>query len=102
METIQITLPDGATKQVPRGTTPAEVAKGISQGLAREALVARADGELVDLSRPLERDAAISILTSKDPDALQVFRHSAAHLLAAAVLELFPDVKLGIGPPIEY
>src|SRR4029077_16159525 len=57
--------------------------------------------ELVDLSRPLERDTALKILTSKDPEALQVFRHSAAHLLAAAVLELFPDVKLGIGPPID-
>ena len=63
--------------------------------------MARADGELVDLSRPLEHDTKISILTAKDPDSLQVFRHSAAHLLAAAVLELYPDVKLGIGPPID-
>jgi len=102
MDTVQITLPDGATREVPRGTTPAEVARNISHDLAHEALVARADGELVDLSRPLERDTSLAILTSKDPDALQVFRHSAAHLLAAAVLELFPDVKLGIGPPIDY
>jgi threonyl-tRNA synthetase len=100
-ETIQITLPDGATRDVPRGTTAAEIARQISPRLAKEALVARADGELVDLSRPLERDAKIAILTTKDPDALQVFRHSAAHLLAAAVLELYPNVKLGIGPPIE-
>jgi threonyl-tRNA synthetase len=63
--------------------------------------VARADDELVDLSKPLEKSAKISILTSKDPDALQVLRHSAAHLLAAAVMELYPNVKLGIGPPIE-
>ncbi len=100
-DTIQITLPDGATREVQRGTTPAQIAHQISPRLAKEALVARADGELVDLSRPLEHDTKISILTAKDPDSLQVFRHSAAHLLAAAVLELYPDVKLGIGPPID-
>jgi threonyl-tRNA synthetase len=100
-ETIQITLPDGATREVQRGTTAAQIAHQISPRLAKEALVARADGELVDLSRPLEQDTKISVLTAKDPDSLQVFRHSAAHLLAAAVLELYPDVKLGIGPPID-
>ena len=100
-ETIQITLPDGATREVQRGTTAAQIAHQISPRLAKEALVARADGELVDLSLPLEHDTKISILTAKDPDSLQVFRHSAAHLLAAAVLELYPDVKLGIGPPID-
>ena len=115
MDTIQITLPDGAKRQVPSGTTPAEIAQQISPGLAREALVARispsnggaaagpaADGELVDLRRPLDHDVRLAILTPKDPDAIQVLRHSAAHLLAAAVLDLFPDVKLGIGPPIEH
>ncbi|HVB58728.1 MAG TPA: TGS domain-containing protein, partial [Candidatus Acidoferrales bacterium] len=101
METIQITLPDGATRDVPRGTTAAEVARQISLRLAKEALVARADGELVDLSRPLDHNAKLSILTAKDSEAVQVFRHSAAHLLAAAVLDLYPNVKLGIGPPIE-
>ncbi|HLW97516.1 MAG TPA: threonine--tRNA ligase [Candidatus Acidoferrales bacterium] len=101
METIHISLKDGKVLDLPRGTTAAEVAKSISPRLASAALVARADGELVDLSRPIERDAKLEILTEKDPDALFVFRHSAAHLLAAAVLELFPDVKLGIGPPIE-
>ena len=70
---------------MPRGTTPAQIAEKISPRLAREALVARADGELVGLSRPLERDISLKILTSKDTDALEVFRHSAAHLLAAAV-----------------
>jgi len=102
MDTIQVTLPDGATQQVPRGTTPAEIAQKISPRLAKEALVASADGQLVDLSRPLESDTSLKILTTKDSDSLTVFRHSAAHLLAAAVLELFPDVKLGIGPPIDY
>src|ERR1700677_1260696 len=100
-DTIQITLPDGATREVQRGTTAAEIANQISPRLAKEALVARADGELIDLSRPLEHDTKLSILSAKDPDAVQVFRHSAAHLLAAAVLELYPDVKLGILPPIE-
>jgi threonyl-tRNA synthetase len=98
---IRVTLPDGAVRELPRGTTAAEVARQISPGLAKEALVARADDELIDLSRPLERDTTLAILTRKNPEALQVFRHSAAHLLAAAVLELFPNVRLGIGPPIE-
>ena len=101
METIHITLPDGAVRDVPRGTTPAQVAEKISPRLAKEALVARINGDLIDLSCPLDHDTKLSILTAKDPDAVRVFRHSAAHLLAAAVLELYPDVKLGIGPPIE-
>jgi len=108
VDTIQITLPDGSTQQVPRGITPAEIARKISPRLAEEALVAgisspsNGDVTLVDLKRPLEQDARLQILTQKDPAALEVFRHSAAHLLAAAVLELFPNVKLGIGPPIDY
>ena len=101
MDTIQITLPDGATREVPKGTTPAQIAQQISPRLAKDALVARTNGDLIDLSLPLERDTKLAILTAKDPDAVQVFRHSAAHLLAAAVLELYPNVKLGIGPPIE-
>jgi threonyl-tRNA synthetase len=102
METIQVTLPDGAKREVPRGTTPAQIAKEISPRLAKEALVARTNGDLIDLSRPLDHDTSLAILTAKDPDAVQVFRHSAAHLLAAAVMELYPGVKLGIGPPIDY
>jgi len=101
MDTIEITLPDGATRLVPRGSTSAQIAQQISPRLAKEALVARVDGTLADLSRPLDENSKLAILTPKDPEALQVFRHSAAHLLAAAVLELYPDVKLGIGPPIE-
>src|SRR5258705_11530150 len=107
MEQIHITLPDGSVKDVPKGTTPADVARSISPRLADAALVARVaapndgEGELVDLRKPLDRDVKLQILTEKDPDALFVFRHSAAHLLAAAVVELFPDVKLGIGPPID-
>jgi threonyl-tRNA synthetase len=112
METVNITMPDGAIRQVARGTTSAEIAQQISPRLAKEALVARIsradgpsptapEGELVDLRLPLDQDAKLSILTAKDPDAVQVLRHSAAHLLAAAVMELFPKVKLGIGPPID-
>src|SRR5580698_1292217 len=101
MENIQITLPDGSTREVPRGTTAAQVAAQIGPRLAKDALVARADDTLVDLSQPLNNNTKLSILTAKDPDSLQVFRHSAAHLLAAAVLELYPDVKLGIGPPTD-
>src|SRR6202046_4188328 len=100
-ETIQITLPDGATREVPRGTTAAQIARQISPRLAKEELVARADDQLVDLSRPLARDRKVAILPPKGPDAVQVFRHSASHLLAAAVLELYPNVKLGIGPPTD-
>lgn len=107
MEAIHVTLPDGQVQEVPKGTTPADIARKISPRLADAALVARVAepndgaGELIDLRRPLERDVKLQILTEKDPDALFVFRHSAAHLLAAAVMELYPNVKLGIGPPID-
>ena len=100
-ETIQITLPDGSTRDVPKGTTPAQIAEQIGPRLLKAAFVARVDDELVDLAKPLEQNSKLAILTSKDPDSLQVFRHSAAHLLAAAVMELYPNVKLGIGPPTE-
>jgi len=117
MDQIHITLPDGSVKEVPRGTTAADIARSISPRLADAAFVAKAysnngplsgfgepvsdGGYLIDLRRPLEQDLKLQILTEKDPDALYVFRHSAAHLLAAAVVELFPNVKLGIGPPID-
>jgi len=100
-ESIHIKLPDGSVREVPRGTTALEIARQISPRLAEAALVARTNGSLIDLARPLEKDAELRILTSKDPEALEVFRHSSAHLLAAAVLELFPETKLGHGPPTE-
>src|SRR5919204_3812894 len=100
-EHIKIKLPDGSEKEVPKGTTPLEVAKSISPRLAQAALVAKTNGDLVDLARPLERDTELRILTERDPEALEVFRHSSAHLLAAAVLELFPETKLGHGPPTD-
>ncbi|HKD10094.1 MAG TPA: threonine--tRNA ligase [Bryobacteraceae bacterium] len=101
MSSIHVTLPDGSVQQVPQGATPLDVAKNISPRLADAAVVAKVDGQLYDLNRPLETDASLQILTPKDPDALYVYRHSTAHLLAAAVLELFPETKLGIGPPVE-
>jgi threonyl-tRNA synthetase len=97
-----ITLPDGSQKQVPAGSSPLEVARSIGSRLADDAVVARINGELWDLTRPFETDSRFEILTSKSGDeALKVYRHSTAHLLAAAVLELYPGTKLGIGPAIE-
>jgi threonyl-tRNA synthetase len=97
-EIVKIKLPDGSVKEVPRGTTALEIARQISPRLAAAALVARADGGLVDLARPIEHDTELRILTEKDPEAIEVFHHSSAHLMAAAVLELFPETKLGHGP----
>src|SRR5262249_15786393 len=139
-ENIQVTLPDGSKKEVPRGTTPLEIARGISSRLAEAALVARikptaisnqhsapeqnggssgqaADGsktpasmhaaqskdgwQFADLSKPLEHDVELRLMTDRDQEALEVYRHSSAHVLATAVLELFPETKLGHGPPTD-
>ncbi len=101
MSSLTVTLPDGSQQSVPQGTRPIDVAQKISPRLANDAIVARVNGELFDLTRPLETDSQVEILSTKNPDALHVYRHSTAHLLAAAVLELFPETKLGIGPPTE-
>jgi len=101
MSSVNITLPDGSIQPVPEGSRPIDIAKSISPRLADAAVVARVNGELVDLDRPIEKDAQLEILTPKDPAALQVYRHSTAHLLAAAVLELYPETQLGIGPPTD-
>src|SRR5579859_1691884 len=136
---IQVTLPDGSKKEVSRGTTPLDVARGISPRLADAALVAKIkhsavsdqrsapdpnggpaaqqseektpasmhaqqskDGwQVVDLAKPLEQDVELQLLTDRNPEALEVYRHSSAHVLATAVLELFPETKLGHGPPTE-
>jgi threonyl-tRNA synthetase len=114
-EQIQVTLPDGSKKDVPKGTTPLDIARSISPRLADAALVAKIrhaeqatsqaaskDGwQFADLTRPLEQDVELRLLTDKDPEALEVYRHSSAHVLATAVLELFPETKLGHGPPTE-
>ena len=100
-DSIHVKLPDGSVKEVPKGTTPLEVAKSISPRLADAALVAKTNGNLIDLAKPLESDTDLRLVTERDPEALEVYRHSSAHLLAAAVLELFPETKLGHGPPTE-
>src|SRR5271170_2810490 len=98
---FSITLPDGSQTSVAEGSAPLDLAKSIGSRLADDAVVARVDGDLWDLTRPFEKDSKVEILTSKNPEALNVYRHSTEHLLAAAVLELFPEAKLGIGPPTE-
>ncbi len=100
-DTIHVKLPDGSVKEVPKGTTALDIAKSIGQRLADAALVAKTNGDLIDLAKPLEKDTDLRLLTDRDPEALEVYRHSSAHLLAAAVLELFPETKLGHGPPTD-
>src|SRR6476469_10056012 len=130
-QNIQVTLPDGSKTEVPSGTTPLDIARSISPRLADAALVAKVkpsagssqpsapepadeskapsmnapaakDGwQFADLSKPLEEDVELRLLKDGDPDALYVYRHSSAHLLATAVLELFPETKLGHGPPTD-
>jgi threonyl-tRNA synthetase len=101
MSQVTVTLPDGSTKQIPAGAPVRAVAEAISPRLADAALVAWVDDKLVDLTYPLTKDAAVRIVTNKNPEALEVYRHSTAHLLAAAVTALFPRVQCGIGPPID-
>src|SRR5260370_4659922 len=99
MSSTQNTLPDGSIQSVAAGTSPIDIAKSIGSRLADAAVVARGNGEMVDLTRPIEQDARLEILTPKDPAALQVYRHSTAHLLASSLLELYPATKLATTPP---
>ncbi|HWY94502.1 MAG TPA: threonine--tRNA ligase, partial [Steroidobacteraceae bacterium] len=96
-----ITLPDGSQKRFDRAISVAEVAASIGPGLAKAALAGKVDGKLVDTSALIDHDAVLSIVTDKDPDGLEIIRHSTAHLLANAVQELFPDAQVTIGPVIE-
>ncbi len=100
-EQITITFPDGSEKDFPKGTTGREVAEYISKGLAREALSITLDDEIMELSRPIERDGTITINTWDSEDGKYTFWHSSAHVLAEAIQELYPNAKFGIGPPIE-
>ena len=99
---ITITLPDGSMRQYPAPLTVMEVAASIGPGLAKAALAGRLDGQLVDAGTRIERDAQLAIVTERDPEGLELIRHSTAHLLAYAVKELFPDAQVTIGPVIEH
>lgn len=101
MEQITITLPDGSEKKTDKGTTALEIARGISEGLARNVLAAKVNGEVRDAFRPIEEDASLTLLTWKDDEGKETMWHSSAHLLAEALEALYPGIKFGIGPPIE-
>ncbi len=101
MGKITITLPDGSRKEHRKGVTGLEVAQGIGPRLAKDAVAVAVDSELRDLHAPLEKDCALRIITLKDKEGLDALRHSIAHLLAAAVMEMWPDTKRTIGPAIE-
>jgi threonyl-tRNA synthetase len=98
---IQVTLPDGSKREFPGPVTVAEVAASIGPGLAKAAIAGKVDGKVVDTGFRIEQDSPLAILTSKDPEGLEVIRHSTAHLLAYAVKELFPEAQVTIGPVIE-
>ncbi len=99
-DTIRITLPDGSVREAPSGTTGLAVAEGIGPGLAKAAVAAKVDGEVWDLARPITSDTQLAILTEKDEAALDLLRHSTAHVLATAVRSIYPEAKIGFGPPI--
>src|SRR5512144_1448215 len=99
---VQVTLPDGSQKQAARGTTVLEfVRTSIGAGLSKAAYVAKLDGEPVDLSRKLEKDARLEVVTTKSPEALEIARHDAAHVMASVVQKLYPGTQVTIGPSIE-
>src|SRR5215203_175006 len=100
---MKVTLPDGTPLELPEGATGADAAAAIGPGLAKAALAVRQEGEVRDLARPLIADTALEIITERTgQDALDLIRHDAAHVLAEAVLDLYPGVKISIGPPIEH
>lgn len=101
MSEINITFPDGAVKTFPIGSSTKDIAESISKSLAKKALAGKFNGELVDLVRPLESDGEIEIVTPDHEDALQILRHSSAHLMANALRRLYPDIKFGVGPAIS-
>ncbi|MDQ6762210.1 MAG: TGS domain-containing protein, partial [Bacteroidota bacterium] len=99
--TMNITFPDGAVRQYDKGSTSIDIAKKISEGLARKVLAAEVNEEVWDVSRPINNDASIKFLTWDDEKAKSTFWHSSAHLMAEAVEDTFPGVKFWVGPPIE-
>jgi threonyl-tRNA synthetase len=101
MSGIRVELPDGSERELPAGASGRDLAASVGPGLAKAALAVRVDGQVRDLDRPLEDGARVAILTDKDPDALGLLRHSAAHVLATAVREIFPGAGIGFGPAID-
>lgn len=100
-EVIKVSFPDGAVKEFPKGTTTEDIAGSISPGLKKKAIAGKVNGQMYDLRRPIEEDGAIEIITQDSEDALEILRHSSAHLMAQAIKRLFKNVKLGVGPVIE-
>ena len=98
---MQVVLPDGTSKELPDGASGADLAASIGAGLARAALAVKVDGEVRDLTRPLQDGDQVAIVTSRDPESLELIRHDTAHVLAAAILDLYPGTKISIGPPID-
>ncbi|MCA1025225.1 threonine--tRNA ligase [Cytobacillus kochii] len=100
-EMIKVSFPDGAVKEFSKGTTTEEIASSISPGLKKKAIAGKVNNELFDLRRPIEEDAAVEIITQGSDEALEIMRHSSAHLMAQAIKRLYKNVKLGVGPVIE-
>jgi len=100
-DVVKISFPDGAVKEFPRGTTTEDIAASISPGLKKKAIAGKWNGTMFDLRRPIMEDGSIEIVVPESSDALEVLRHSTAHLMAQAVRRLYPGVNLGVGPVIE-
>ncbi len=98
---INITLPDNSVRQVESGTSALEIAKSISEGLARNVLAAKVNGEVIDATRPINENARLNLLTWNDDEGKAAMWHSSAHLMAEAIEQLYPGVKFGIGPNVE-
>lgn len=101
MDQIKIKFPDGNTKEFDKGTTTEDIAQSISPGLRKKAVAGKLNGQLIDLTRPIESDGDIEIVTPGSDEALEVLRHSTAHLMAQALKRLYGEVHFGVGPVIE-
>src|SRR3989338_11152088 len=101
MPHIKITLPDGSVREYPKGANGLQIAESIGKRLASDAVAVKVNGEIKDTLSPINEDCEFSVITLKNKEGLDCLRHSLAHLLAAAVMELWPDTKRTIGPPIE-
>ncbi len=98
---INITFPDGAVREYERGINAHEIARSISEGLAKKVVAAKVNGSVIESSRPIDSDASLKLLTWDDPEGKATFWHSSAHLMAEALETFFPGIKFGYGPPVE-